>query len=165
MPKMRDELFSLLDDLGIAVTTATHPPLFTVADSQELRGEIAGAHTKNLFLKDKKDQVFLVTVGEEATVDLKTIHGVIGASGRVSFGKPELLKQLLGVEPGSVTVFGVINDEAGRVKVVLDEALMENGAINAHPLTNTATTTIARDDLLRFLTATGHEPAVLKVSA
>lgn len=165
MPKSPDDLFSFLGDLGIPVTTVTHPPLFTVSESRELRGEIAGAHTKNLFLKDKKDKVFLVTVGEDAVVDLKTIHGLIGASGRVSFGKPELLMQLLGVTPGSVTVFGLLNDEEKRVNVILDQALMENETINAHPLTNEATTSISRSDLLRFVRATGHEVSVLKVSA
>ena len=100
MPKTPAELFAFLDRLGIAVTTVSHPPLFTVADSQALRGEIDGGHTKNLFLKDRKDNFFLVTVGEEAEVDLKQIHHVIGASGRVSFGKPEALMELLGVMPG-----------------------------------------------------------------
>ena len=106
MPKSPEELFAFLDGLGIEVTTTSHPPLFTVADSQALRGEISGAHTKNLFLKDKKDNYFLLTVDEEAEVDLKQIHQVIGAAGRVSFGKPEALMELLGVTPGAVTVFG-----------------------------------------------------------
>lgn len=165
MPKTPDELHAFLGELRIPVTTVTHPPLFTVAESQQLRGEIAGAHTKNLFLKDKKDNVFLVTVDEEAAVDLKTIHGLIGASGRVSFGKPELLMEFLGVVPGAVTVFGVVNDEQRRVKVVLDAALMEHDVINAHPLTNEATTSISREGLFRFLEATGHQPTVLKVSS
>lgn len=164
MPKTPDELLAFLESLGIAVTTKQHPPLFTVADSQSLRGEIAGGHTKNLFLKDKKDNFFLVTVDEDAEVDLKQIHHLIGASSRVSFGKPEALMELLGVVPGSVTVFGLINDSDKRVKLVLDSALMENDVINAHPLTNEATTTISRDDLLTFVEATGHEPLVLKVS-
>ncbi|WP_019170859.1 prolyl-tRNA synthetase associated domain-containing protein [Pseudaminobacter salicylatoxidans] len=164
MPKTPDELLAFLESLGIAVTTKQHPPLFTVADSQSLRGEIAGGHTKNLFLKDKKDNFFLVTVDEDAEVDLKQIHHLIGASSRVSFGKPEALMELLGVVPGSVTVFGLINDSDKRVKLVLDSALMENDVINAHPLTNEATTTIGRDDLLTFVEATGHEPLVLKVS-
>ncbi|PWJ80132.1 Ala-tRNA(Pro) hydrolase [Pseudaminobacter salicylatoxidans] len=164
MPKTPDELLAFLESLGIAVTTKQHPPLFTVADSQSLRGEIAGGHTKNLFLKDKKDNFFLVTVDEDAEVDLKQIHHLIGASSRVSFGKPEALMELLGVVPGSVTVFGLINDSDKRVKLVLDSALMDNDVINAHPLTNEATTTIGRDDLLTFVEATGHEPLVLKVS-
>lgn len=165
MPKTPDDLFAFLATLDIKVTTKSHPPLFTVADSQSLRGEIKGGHTKNLFLKDKKGSYFLVTVLEDAEVDLKQIHHIIGASGRVSFGKPEALMDLLGVVPGSVTVFGLVNDDAHQVKVVLDSALMQNEIINAHPLTNEATTTIARDDLLKFVAATGHEPVILKVSA
>ena len=165
MPKTEAELFAFLSALGIRTSTVRHPPLFTVADSQALRGEIAGGHTKNLFLKDKKDNVFLVTVGEDAAVDLKQIHTLIGAAGRVSFGRPELLLDLLGVVPGAVTVFGLVNDAEGRVRVVLDAALMEHGTINAHPLTNEATTSIARADLLRFVEATGHRPLILKVSA
>jgi Ala-tRNA(Pro) deacylase len=141
-----------------------HPPLYTVAESQALRGEIAGGHTKNLFLKDKKDNYFLVTVEEEAVVDLKQIHHLIGAASRVSFGKPEALMELLGVVPGGVTVFGLVNDTAGRVKVVLDETLMAHETINAHPLTNDATTSISSADLLKFVRATGHEPQILKVA-
>ncbi len=165
MPKTETELFAFLAELGINVATRRHPPLFTVADSQALRGEIAGGHTKNLFLKDKKDRFFLVTVAEDAVVDLKQIHHLIGASGRVSFGKPETLMEHLGVVPGAVTVFGLINDTDQQVTLVLDTALMENTIINAHPLTNEATTSIAAADLIRFIRATGHEPTVLKVSA
>jgi Ala-tRNA(Pro) deacylase len=165
MPKTEAELFAFLAELGINVSTMRHPPLFTVADSQAMRGEIAGGHTKNLFLKDKKDNFFLVTVGEEAVVDLKQIHHLIGASGKVSFGKPEMLMELLGVTPGAVTVFGVINDTAQRVKLILDEELMTHSLINAHPLTNEATTSIGAHDLLKFVKATGHDAAILKVSA
>ncbi len=151
-------------ELGIEVETFEHPPLFTVEESRSLRGEIPGAHTKNLFLKDKKDRYFLVTVEEDARVDLKTIHQTVGASGRVSFGSAEKLGALLGVAPGAVTVFGVLNDGEGKVTVVLDEPLMRHAVINAHPLHNEATTSIARADLLRFLQSTGHEPLILKVS-
>lgn len=165
MPKTPDELLAFLSELGIAVKTATHPPLFTVADSQALRGEIPGGHTKNLFLRDKKERYFLLTVEEDGEVDLKTIHQVIGASGRVSFGKPEKLLDYLGVTPGAVTAFGIVNDTENKVTIVLDAALMRHDTINAHPLTNEATTSIGRDDLLRFINATGHEPLVLKLSA
>jgi len=164
MPKTEAELNEFLADLGIAVSTVRHPPLFTVADSQALRGEIHGGHTKNLFLKDKKDNYFLVTVGEEAVVDLKQIHQLIGAASRVSFGKPEMLMELLGVIPGAVTVFGLINDTEGKVKVVLDQELMSHDVINGHPLTNEATTSIAAADLIRFVEATGHDPVILNVS-
>jgi Ala-tRNA(Pro) deacylase len=165
MPKTEAELFAFLDVLGIKTVTRRHAALYTVADSQALRGEIAGGHTKNLFLKDKKDNFFLLTVGEDAVVDLKQVHHLIGAASRVSFGRPERLLELLGVAPGSVTVFGLINDTERRVKVVLDQALMENDIINAHPLTNEATTSIATNDLRRFIEATGHEAVILKVSA
>ena len=164
MPKTAEELFAVLDELGIAHTTKRHPAVFTVAESQSLRDEIPGGHTKNLFLKDKKDQYFLVTVKEDAVVDLKTIHTLIGARGRVSFGKPERLMQFLGVLPGSVTAFGVINDRDHRVRMVLDESLLRHDIINAHPLRNDATTSIGRDDLVRFLQSTGHEPLIVAVS-
>ncbi len=164
MPRTPEDLFAFLDSLGIAVTTKWHAPLYTVADSQALRGEIVGGHTKNLFLKDKKDSYFLVTVDEDAVVDLKQIHHLIGAASRVSFGRPEALLDLLGVTPGAVTVFGLINDPGGKVKLILDEVLMESDIINGHPLTNEATTSIAASDLLAFVRATGHEPQVLKVS-
>jgi Ala-tRNA(Pro) deacylase len=164
MPKSEQELFAFIEQLGIEVSTVTHPPLFTVAESQALRGDIPGAHTKNLFLKDRKDRFFLVTCGEEADVDLKRIHEIIGAAGRVSFAKSEALMRHLGVAPGAVTAFGLINDAEGAVKFVLDAALMQHPVINAHPLTNEATTSIAPGDLLAFARATGHEPFVLKVS-
>lgn len=158
------ELLDYLQNLGIEVTTVEHPPLFTVADSQGLRGEISGGHTKNLFLKDKKDNFFLVTVEEDAVVDLKSIHQVIGAASRVSFGKPEKLLEYLGVIPGSVTVFGAINDRDHNVQVVIDADLMKYDVINGHPLTNEATTSIRREDLIAFLKSTGHEPRILAVS-
>jgi Ala-tRNA(Pro) deacylase len=164
MPKTPEELLAFLDGCGIAVSTKEHPPLYTVAESQALRGEIAGRHTKNLFLKDKKDNFFLVTVGEDAQVDLKTIHQVIGAASRVSFGSAEKLMEYLGVSPGAVTAFGVINDTGGRVRAVLDAELMQHAIVNAHPLVNVATTSIAPADLVTFMRATGHEPSILKVS-
>ena len=157
------DLMAMLARLGIATTTVAHAALFTVAQSRALRGLIPGAHTKNLFLKDKKDALFLVTAEEDAAIDLKRLHTRIGGS-RLSFGKPELLMEVLGVAAGAVTPFAAINDTAGRVNIILDEALMANARINCHPLVNTATTTIAAADLLAFLRATGHEPAVLSVS-
>src|SRR6266849_7243955 len=105
MPASPDELFAYLDRLGVAHSTVTHPPLFTVEQSQALRGTIPGGHTKNLFLKDKKDALFLVTALEDATIELKSLHRVLGASGRFSFGSADLLRDTLGVEPGSVTPF------------------------------------------------------------
>jgi Ala-tRNA(Pro) deacylase len=163
-PKTPGDLFAFLDSLEIRHTTKTHPAVFTVAESESLRDEIPGGHTKNLFVKDKKDQYFVLTVEERASVDLKTVHKVIGASSRVSFGRPEMMLEYLGVVPGSVTVFGAINDTGGKVTFVLDEDLMKYDVINGHPLSNDATTSIGRDDLVRFLEATGHTALVLKVT-
>jgi Ala-tRNA(Pro) deacylase len=165
MPATPDELFAFLDRLAIQHSTVRHPPLFTVEQSQALRGTIPGAHTKNLFLKDKKDALFLVTALEDASIELKSLHSRLGAKGRFSFGPADQLLETLGVEPGSVTPFGAINDTQGRVTMVLDAALMTHQTINAHPLANTMTTSISRDDLLRFLRAAGHEPLIMAVSS
>ena len=164
MPKSKDDLLDQLRGLGIEAATRDHPPLHTVSESQALRGEIPGRHTKNLFLKDKKDNFFLVTVGEDADVDLKTIHTQIGAASRVSFANADWLMEFLGVLPGAVTAFGVINDTAGRVRTVLDAELMDHELVNCHPLVNTATTSIAPEDLVRFMRSTGHDPLILKVA-
>ena len=164
-PKTQAELFEFLDSLGIAHKTKQHAPVFTVAESVALRDEIPGGHTKNLFVKDKKDNYFLLTVEEHATVDLKTVHTIIGAASKVSFGRPEKLMEYLGVIPGAVTAFGVINDTGQNVKIIIDQDLMQDEIVNCHPLSNDATTSIASKDLLRFIEATGHEPLVLKVTS
>jgi Ala-tRNA(Pro) deacylase len=161
MVATREDLTAFLRELGIPSRTVDHPPLFTVEQSQALRGEIPGAHTKNLFLKDRKDRVFLVVAPEDAAIDLKRLHEKIGASGRLSFGKPDLLFETLGVTPGAVTAFGLINDKACRVTVVVDAALVSSHEINSHPLVNKATTTIAAADFLSFVRATGHEPLII----
>ena len=164
MPQTPDQLFAFLDRLGIAHTTVTHPPLFTVEQSRALRGQIPGGHTKNLFLRDKKNNVYLVTAEEDANIDLKGLHRLLGASGRFSFGSAELMMELLGVAPGSVTPLGVLHDTGARINVVLDAALMEHDTINCHPLVNTMTTSLKRDDLVKFLEATGHSPQITRVS-
>jgi Ala-tRNA(Pro) deacylase len=159
-----DELFAALDRLSIAHPTVSHPPLFTVEQSRSLRGAIPGGHTKNLFLRDKKGALFLVTALEDAAIELKSLHRRLGATGRFSFGSADLMMETLGVAPGAVTPFGAINDTAQRVTVVLDAALMEHAVINAHPLTNTMTTSIGCDDLVKFLESTGHPPRIVRVS-
>ncbi|HEY6256389.1 MAG TPA: prolyl-tRNA synthetase associated domain-containing protein [Xanthobacteraceae bacterium] len=164
MPATPDDLFAYLDALGIAHATVTHAAASTVEEARALRGQIAGAHTKNLFLKDKKDALFLVVALEDAAIELKSLHRRLGASGRFSFGSAELLRATLGVEPGAVTPFAVLNDTQARVAVVLDAAMMAHATLNCHPLRNTMTTSIARDDLVRFLTATGHPPRILPVA-
>jgi Ala-tRNA(Pro) deacylase len=154
------DLFALLDRLGIAHRTITHAPLFTVEQSQALRGIIPGGHTKNLFLKDKKGALFLIVALEDATIELRGLHRRLGAAGRFSFGSADLLRAVLGVEPGAVTPFAAMNDVDGRVSVVLDAAMMAHQTLNYHPLDNTMTTSIGRDDLVAFLKATGHVPRI-----
>ena len=164
MPANPDQLFAALDALAIKYTTVKHPPLFTVEQSRALRGQIPGGHTKNLFLRDKKHALFLVVAEEEADIDLKGLHRLLGANGRFSFGSSDLLREVWGVEPGAVTPFGALNDTAGRVTVVLDKAMLAHATLNFHPLVNTMTTSIARDDLIRFLESTGHSPRIERVA-
>jgi Ala-tRNA(Pro) deacylase len=160
MPATRHDLFARLAELGISTHTVEHEPVFTVAESGKLERELAGGHTKNLFLKDDAGELFLVVAQSATRVDLKALARTLGA-GRFSFGKPELMMEVLGVTPGSVTAFAVINDVANRVQVVIDADLMSHDSINCHPMENSATTNIARDDLLRFIRACGHEPRIV----
>src|ERR1700754_130238 len=151
------QLFDRLDQLGISHRTVEHPPVFTVEEAKALRGNLPGHHIKNLFLRNKKEEMWLVVALEDRAIDLKRLGDVLGA-GRLSVGRPERLKSYLGVEPGSVTPFSVINDTAHKVTLVLDRGLEQDGPINAHPLTNTMTSALSLPDLQRFLAATGHVP-------
>jgi Ala-tRNA(Pro) deacylase len=159
-----DDLFAALDALGIGHRTVRHPPLFTVEQSQALRGQIPGGHSKNLFLRDRKQALYLVVALEDAAIDLKSLHRLLGAAGRFSFGAADLLREVWGVAPGAVTPFGALNDRQARVTVVLDAALMAHPTLNFHPLVNTMTTAIGRADLVRFLESTGHVPRIEAVS-
>lgn len=158
-PAIRSDLFARLAELSIVTETVEHPPVFTVAESDSVERKVPGGHTKNLFLKDTKGALFLVVAESHTPVDLKALSRRLGA-GRFSFGKPELLMEVLGITPGSVTVFALMNDTAGRVQIVMDERLMRHEIINAHPLDNAATTSIARQDLFRFISACGHTPRI-----
>jgi Ala-tRNA(Pro) deacylase len=157
------ELFAFLDSLAIAYRTVTHPPLFTVADSQKLRGTIPGAHTKNLLLRDKHDTVVLVAALEDAVIDLKGLHHQLGAA-RFSFASATVMRALIGVEPGAVTPFAAINDKARQVSVVLDAAMMAERLLNYHLLVNTMTTGLSSEDLVKFLEATGHRPRIVAMA-
>ncbi len=154
-------LLARLAELGIVVDIHRHPPLHTVLESQALRGELPGAHIKNLFLRDKKRNKWLVTMPEDAEVDLKVLRHIIGARGNLSFGNAELLANHLGVEPGSVTPFAVMNDDVGDVTMVLASGVLDHDPINAHPLHNKATAAIKKADLLHFLKACGHPPLII----
>jgi len=157
-------LFDRFDQLGIKTQTQKHAPAFTVQEARELRGSIAGGHCKNLFLKDKKGVLWLIVCLEDARIDLKTVPKKI-ASARLSFGKPDLLMATLGITPGSVTPFALINDSDVLVNVILEKKMMENELLNYHPLQNDATTTIASNDLVAFIKSCGHTPQIVDLSS
>ena len=159
-PFTPDQLFARLDALGIAHRTYRHPPVFTVADAVALRGKLPGGHCKSLFLKDKKGGLWLVVALEERRIDLKRLAATLVAP-RFSFAAPVLLYEALGVRPGSVTPFALVNDHAARVAVVLDKDMLDHDPLNYHPLENDRTTAITPGDLLRFIAATGHEPRIV----
>jgi Ala-tRNA(Pro) deacylase len=164
VPASRQDLFARLAELGIETETVEHPPVFTVAESSVLERRLPGGHTKNLFLKDRRGRLFLVVALGHAKIDLKSLHKTLGCE-RLSFGSPELLTEVLGVPPGSVTPFALINDAACRVTVILDADMMRHERLNYHPLANTATTSIARHDLLAFIRSCGREPQIVTVAS
>lgn len=147
-----------LDQLGVPYVIHRHPPLYTVAEAKELRGDIDAAHVKNLFLRDKKEQMWMVTVLEGRPVDTKELRALLGATGTVSFGSPDRLRRVLGIEPGSVSPLALVNDPEGVVRIVLDEGLHDYTHVGVHPLHNEATLRLAVLDLVRFLEASGRSP-------
>ncbi len=160
MPATPDQLFAYFDELGIPHATVTHPPLFTVEDGRDWHDKIPGLHCKNLFLKDKKDVIWLAVLPADKRADIGQLAKRVGAA-RLSFGKPDLLLDILGITPGSVTPFALINDTARRVRVVLDCDLMQSETVNFHPLHNAASTTIRTADLARFITTLGYAPVTV----
>ena len=160
----RADLMALLEALGADTTTHEHPAVFRVGEGEDIKGAIPGAHTKNLFLKDAKGELWLISAADRTVIDLKRLHTVIG-SARLSFGKAELMEETLGVTPGSVTAFSLINDTDYRVRFVLDRALAEAARVNFHPLTNTATTGIDQAGFRRFLAAVAVVPMVVDFAA
>ena len=162
--KTRAELMALLDSLGVETATHDHPAVFRVGEGEAIKAAIPGAHTKNLFLKDAKAQLWLISAADRTAIDLKRLHTVIG-SARLSFGNAELMEEALGVTPGSVTAFGLINDTGHRVRFVLDAVLAGAERVNFHPLTNTATTGIDQPGFRQFLAAVGVTPLVVDFAA
>jgi Ala-tRNA(Pro) deacylase len=156
----RAELLAFLDRIGVAQTTHDHAAVFSVDEGHEIKAALPGGHTKNLFLKDKKGRLWLVSARQDTVVDLKRLHRVIG-SDRLSFGSAELMERVLGVTPGSVTAFALLNDRAREVTFVLDKALADCAIVNFHPMTNTATTAVSTPDFFKFLAAIGVEPMVV----
>ena len=163
MPATRQQLFDRLEELGIASITVEHEPMFTVEQSTALRETLPGAHTKNLFLDDRCGRLVLVAAKDDTRVNLKALSNRLGA-GRFSFGKAELLAEVLGVTPGSVTPFALINDRARRVVVVVDAELLKVDEVNFHPLENNAATRVTTRDMMRFIEACGHEVHILPLN-
>ena len=163
MPATKSELFALFDQLNIKTKTFDHEPVFTVEQAKKIHDNVPGGHCKNLFCKDEKGVLWLIVALEDSIIDLKAAPAKIGSK-RLSFGKPELLMEILGIEPGSVTPFSLINDKTNRVNVILDDAMMKHDLLNFHPLKNDATTTIANVDILTFIKACGHNPRIVAVS-
>jgi Ala-tRNA(Pro) deacylase len=163
MPETPESLLAHLTALGIPHRTYDHPAVFTVEEAKALRGKLPGGHCKSLFLKDKKGALWLAVMLEERRIDLRKLADALGAA-RFSFGSSELLLEVLGVTPGSVTPFALINDRAGRVRLLLDAEMLSQDPLNYHPLVNTRTTAIAPQDLLTFVRSTGHEPVILNLS-
>ena len=164
MPTSRTELFSKLDDLDIAHKTYEHTPVFTVEESAAIKAKMPGGHSKNLFLKDKSGAFFLICAQSDTPIKINRLHPVLKCK-RLSFGKPEALMDKLGVTPGSVTLFSIINDVEGEVTLIIDQRLTEHEIVNFHPLLNDATTAITRQDMIKFAKATGHEPIIMDFSA
>jgi Ala-tRNA(Pro) deacylase len=158
------DLIAFLARHGIAHRTLEHAPVVRVGEGGEIKAALPGGHTKNLFLKDAKDRLWLISALSETQIDLKGLPKVIG-SGRLSFGSAELMAEALGVTPGSVTAFGLINDKMRRVSFVADAALMASDPVNFHPLTNVATTAISRAGFTAFLAALGIAPTVVDFAA
>jgi Ala-tRNA(Pro) deacylase len=163
MPASPDDLFAYLDALGIAHSTVWHEAMFTVEQSSAVKADMPGAHTKNLFLKDKDGQLVLIAAEAHGSIRLNQLHKLIGTA-RLSFGAPELMTEVLGVVPGSVTAFALMNDKAGRVRFLVDAVLAAAEMVNFHPLVNTGTTAISQADFRRFVEATGHGFEVLDFS-
>ena len=160
VPATRDGFEAFLHEIGVKFHTHEHPAVFRVDEGHDIKAAMPGAHTKNLFLKDKKGQLWLISARQDTVIDLKRLHRHIG-SDRLSFGNAELMFETLGVTPGSVTAFGLVNDRDHRVRFVLDKALDDADIVNFHPLTNTATTAISREGLHAFLKAVGVTPMVI----
>lgn len=163
MPATPEDLFAALDRLGIVHQTLTHPATFTVEEGRHLKASMPGGHSKNLFMKDKDGVLVLISAWAESQLRLNQVHKLIGTR-RLSFASAELMLDCLGVVPGSVTAFGLMNDTDGRVRFIVDSALMQFETVNFHPLVNTATTAINRADFRRFVAATDHDLTELDFS-
>jgi len=160
MPAAKEDLFAFLDDLGVAHETKNHAPVFTVEESAAIKADMPGAHTKNLFLKDKKGSFFLICAESHAQIKVNKLHPHLGCK-RLSFANADYLMEHLGVLPGSVCLFSIVNDKAGAVKLIIDKTLADADIVNFHPLLNDATTAISSADMIKFAKATDHDPLIM----
>jgi len=160
----RKDLYATLDSLDIAYDTIAHAPVFTVEESAAIKAQMPGGHTKNLFLKDKAGAFFLICAQSDTQVKINRLHQELGCK-RLSFGKPDMLLEKLGVPAGSVTLFSVMNDLSGEVTLIIDKRLTEHDIVNFHPLLNDATTAISSQDMIKFAKATGHDPIIMDIAA
>ncbi|ESQ85646.1 DNA-binding protein [Asticcacaulis sp. AC466] len=159
-----EKLLEALNDLGLKTSTLSHEAVFRVGEGDDIKSQLPGAHTKNLFLKDDKGQLWLISAEQTTQINLKALPKIIG-SGRLSFGSEERLHAALGVRPGSVTALGLINDPHHRVKFILDKALADADIVNFHPLTNTATTSLSQADFRTFIASLGRDLVVIDFTA
>ena len=164
LPTSPDCLMAKLESLGINYVLHHHEAVFTVEESQKLDSDISGTHCRNLFLRDKKKKNYLVVLQNATDVDMKKLPPVIG-SDRLSFGSADRLWQYLGVRPGSVCPFSIINDADKQVKILLDKSMMATELVNYHPLVNTMTVSLKPVDLLKFIESTGHEAHIVDLSS
>ena len=160
MPATRDDLYDAFRACGIDYDTVEHPPIFTVAEGADIKAAMPGGSTKNLFLKDKKGQYFLICAIATTQIRINRLHPILACK-RLSFGKEDALYEHLGVRPGSVTLYSIINDPDHKVTLVLDAALLKERRVNFHPLENTATTGISTDHMLRFIRHMGRAPIII----
>jgi Ala-tRNA(Pro) deacylase len=154
-----EQLFALLDRLQIEHSTVEHPPFFTVEEGRDWHHKIPGLHCKNLFLKDEKGRFWLALLPAGKRADLNALRKRLGAP-RFSFGSAELLQSVLGLTPGSVTPFGLMNDRERMVTVIVDEDILAAEWVNFHPLHNAASTTLRSAGLMAFIKALGYEPSI-----
>ncbi len=163
LPTTPEALLSYLEEIGVQVTLHEHDPVFTVAESEHLKRDIPGLHCRNLFLRDKQKRNYLVVAANETMIDLKKLPALID-SGRLSFGSADRLWEYLGVRPGSVCPFAIINDKAGDVTVFLDKSMMDADIVCYHPMENHLTVGIAPDDLVKFVRSCDHEPHIVDLA-
>ena len=163
LPTSPESLMQKLDDLGVTYTRYDHEAVFTVAESEKIEADMPGTHCRNLFLRDKKKRMFLVVLPNDVEVDMKKLAPIIG-SDRISFGSADRLWEFLGVRPGSVCPFAIINDPEHKIKLVLDESMMKADIVNYHPLINTMTLGLSPDGLITFIKDCGHDPLIVDLS-